>query len=221
MENKVLDSWNVNAAEWINLLGRDGIPSRKITNLAIIDTVLDNAQGSILDIGCGEGWLVRALASYGKEVSGIDGTQILIDRAKEQSKHEYSHVTYEQLIEDSFSLGVQLDTIVFNYSLYGEDLVQDLLTALSNRQEKGARLIIQTVHPTFLIKDRGAYSSRWIENAWNGLDGNFSSPHQWYCRTMADWIQVLNSSGYHLIAIKEPTSKEGHAISLIIVGQKM
>ena len=59
---KVVDSWHTNAAAWTSTV-RDGrIMSRvRVTNKAIIDEVVSRSPQSVLDIGCGEGWLVRAL----------------------------------------------------------------------------------------------------------------------------------------------------------------
>jgi hypothetical protein len=57
-EAKILDSWRKNAALWTRAIEAQEIESRRlVTNQAIIDAVTSNEPGSVLDIGCGEGWL--------------------------------------------------------------------------------------------------------------------------------------------------------------------
>ncbi|MEM6754398.1 MAG: class I SAM-dependent methyltransferase, partial [Cyanobacteria bacterium P01_C01_bin.38] len=61
-EKSVLDSWNNNASAWINTIENDQIESRKlVTNKAIVDAIVSYSPATILDIGCGEGWLTREL----------------------------------------------------------------------------------------------------------------------------------------------------------------
>ncbi len=77
-DEKILDSWHKNAAPW-SLAVREGqIDSRRlVTDSAIVGAVEEYGRAytrpSVLDIGCGEGWLARALvfphpAELGKTV---------------------------------------------------------------------------------------------------------------------------------------------------------
>ena len=73
-DKSVIDSWNQNASAWINTIENDEIESRKlVTNKAIIDAVISYSPSTILDIGCGEGWLTRELTIKGIEAWGVDG----------------------------------------------------------------------------------------------------------------------------------------------------
>ncbi len=62
-EDAILTSWAANAAPWIALLQGKGIASRQITNPAIVNAISRYRPDSVLDVGCGEGWLCRALAA--------------------------------------------------------------------------------------------------------------------------------------------------------------
>jgi len=53
-----------------------------VTNRAILDTVLALRARRVLDIGCGEGWLGRALGAEGVAVTGIDAVDSLIAEAR-------------------------------------------------------------------------------------------------------------------------------------------
>jgi len=68
---KIIESWRKNAAPWTNAVREGQIESRRlVTNQAIIDAVISRAPRTALDIGCGEGWLVRALAERGIQTTG-------------------------------------------------------------------------------------------------------------------------------------------------------
>jgi len=59
-DKKIIASWHQNAKAWIQAITNDEIASRTlITNQAIIDTILQTEPKTLLDIGCGEGWLAR------------------------------------------------------------------------------------------------------------------------------------------------------------------
>jgi len=81
MDTEIIDSWNKNAAPWVTAV-RDGeIESRLlVTNRAIVEAVRSRAPASGIDIGCGEGWLVRALD--GIAMTGVDVVPGLVDAAR-------------------------------------------------------------------------------------------------------------------------------------------
>lgn len=78
MNSNIKQVWEENGAEWIKLLDSQGIASRAITNPAIVDTVLSYAFEQICDVGCGEGWLVRALREQGRLAHGVGACEPLI-----------------------------------------------------------------------------------------------------------------------------------------------
>lgn len=95
MGNQILTSWEENAAEWVNIIDREGIASRTITNQAIVDAIVNYNPKNVCDIGRGEGWLTRKLNSDGIKTTGVDGTLQLIENARLKSQNEFSHLTYQ------------------------------------------------------------------------------------------------------------------------------
>ncbi len=127
---KIIDSWHTNAAPWTDAIRNDEIESRRlVTNAAIVDAVIDRAPRSVLDIGCGEGWLARALAARGARVTGIDVVPALIDRATEQGGGgaDFRVLSYEALAAGE--LNETFDVAVANFSLIGEQSVDALVRA--------------------------------------------------------------------------------------------
>jgi 2-polyprenyl-3-methyl-5-hydroxy-6-metoxy-1,4-benzoquinol methylase len=81
-EQQIIRSWHSNAAPWAHAIRVASIVSRKlVTDQAIIHAVSSVSSARILDIGCGEGWLARALSNLGMSVTGVDVVPELITQA--------------------------------------------------------------------------------------------------------------------------------------------
>lgn len=212
----VLHSWGINAEAWNILVDAKGIPSRTYTNNAILQAINLHHPKTILDVGCGEGWIAGEL---GEDVSytGIDGTDFLIEKAKLKNPKAIFHLsTYDDILLGKTSFLSTYNVIVFNYSLYQKDNLGQLLQVLSSFLDKNGHVLIQTVHPYFLVKNFGLYRSSWVENAWDGLQGDFKAPHPWYCRTFQAWFMVFKNAGFQT-ALQEITSASGEPISVIFI----
>jgi SAM-dependent methyltransferase len=74
--------WEANAAYWVTVIreGRDRYRT-ELTDPAILDAIGPCAGLTVLDAGCGEGYLSRILASRGADVVGVDVCQGLIEAA--------------------------------------------------------------------------------------------------------------------------------------------
>jgi 2-polyprenyl-3-methyl-5-hydroxy-6-metoxy-1,4-benzoquinol methylase len=65
-EAGILHSWHHNADAWARSVRDKLIESRRlVTDQAILGAILALRPRSVLDVGCGEGWLVHALAARG------------------------------------------------------------------------------------------------------------------------------------------------------------
>ena len=83
-DRQLVESWTDNADAWTQAVRDQLIPSRKAgTDAAIVNACLTLESGPVLDVGCGEGWLVRELGVRGRSATGIDVSAPLIARAQE------------------------------------------------------------------------------------------------------------------------------------------
>ena len=197
-------SWNDNAREWIRLIKNEKISSREVTNPAIVQTVLDYQPTSLVDIGCGEGWLCRQLNREGIPVAGADGTAALISYARKESSLPFQHLTYEAICKGAKLLNGPFEAAVLNFCLYQERETSTLLQSIHRQLFKRKLIFIQTIHPAAFIGSDMTYQSQWIEDSWKGLDGSFSSTHRWYFRTFSAWIQLFNESNLNVVEVREP-----------------
>lgn len=216
MSKEILDSWNKNAGEWIKVIQNDAIPSRKFTNKAILEMVSELDGKKMVDIGCGEGWLTREMGKLGWEATGLDAIESLVLEAQKKSDESFHVLTYEEIIDGKPMPNAPFDAAVFNFCLYLKEGLQQLLTHTLQQLSPNGTLVIQTLHPFFLVQNGLPYESQWLADSWKGLPGNFTDGHSWYARTMEDWVAELNRLENINFSMKEIVNDEEKPISLII-----
>ena len=102
-------SWIANASAWSVAVREHRIESRRtVTDAAIVAAVLAQNPRRVLDVGCGEGWLARALSAHGIDVTGIDASAPLIEAARALGGGEFLEVSYEALIANPSLMGERL-----------------------------------------------------------------------------------------------------------------
>ncbi len=215
-EEKIIQSWKKNAGSWISLIGRNGIPSREVaTNAAILNAVTALQPQSVLDLGCGEGWLSAALAQQGITVTGTDVVPELINYAAQHIKGIFHVAGYDDISKGRFQFGKHFDTIVSNFALLGKESVDNILPCLPALLQPDGTLLIQTLHP-WAYKGLGDYFTGWKQGSWDGLGDGFTEPYEWYFRTLEDWTGLLHQSGFgHVEHTDVRHPQNGNLLSVI------
>lgn len=207
VSQQILQSWTANAGNWIATIDNAELESRiLVTNNAIVNAVCDYNAQRILDIGCGEGWLTRALRKKGKQSFGVDAIAALIENAIAKDGQYYETATYKELAAGKQLQRPLFDAAVINFALIDKEESDALIDAIPSYLEKDGLLFIQTLHP-LTVAAAAEYTSGWKDGSWNGMKRNFEQPYQWWFRTLEDWLELF-SQKYTLVAIKEPVHPE-------------
>jgi 2-polyprenyl-3-methyl-5-hydroxy-6-metoxy-1,4-benzoquinol methylase len=235
-EQEIVRSWRANAAPWDRAIRDARIASRiSVTNQAIIDAVAGVACRRILDVGCGEGWLARALSALGMSVTGVDVVPELIARARmshgadPHSADPHSVDPHSVAAAGSVAFQVQdfasiasrqwragpFDAAVCNFSLLGRQSVESLIAALPSYLENPGYLIIQTLHPVAACGGE-PYQDGWRAGSWQGFSDDFSSPAPWYFRTLESWTALLQRCGFDIVECREPQAAGAVAPASVI-----
>jgi 2-polyprenyl-3-methyl-5-hydroxy-6-metoxy-1,4-benzoquinol methylase len=199
---RIVESWRKNASPWTDAVRANQIESRTlVTNRAVIDAVLSRAPHTLLDIGCGEGWLVRSLAEHGVRATGVDVVPELIEQAARTGGGEFRVVSYEQIAAGE--LEIKVDMVVANFSLIGKEAVEGVVCRAPQLLNDGGALVIQTLHP--VVAGGGLpYEDGWRTGSWAGFSEEFSDPAPWYFRTLDSWKSLLVDAGFRTIEVHEP-----------------
>lgn len=215
-DEEVIDAWNANAAPWSDAVRGKKIQSRNlVTDEAIVDAVMSRQPRSVLDIGCGEGWLVRALNAKGVECIGTDVVPELIESARASGGGEFIVASYEEIAAGK--LDIRVDVVVANFSLIGKEAVDAVVARTPRLLSQNGALVIQTPHPVVAGGDM-PYTDGWREGSWAGCGDNFAKPAPWYFRTIGTWVELLNDSELQVAEVREPMHPEtGKPASLILI----
>jgi 2-polyprenyl-3-methyl-5-hydroxy-6-metoxy-1,4-benzoquinol methylase len=218
-DTHIVESWLKNATAWTTAVRHNEIASRTlVTNQAIIDAVLSRSPRTILDIGCGEGWLSRALTAHGIEAIGVDVVPALIDQAKAAGGGEFRVASYEEIAAGA--LAVRLDVAVANFSLIGKESVEGVVQRAPELINPGGSLVIQTLHPAVASGDE-PYVDGWRKGSWSGFSEDFSDPAPWYFRTTESWVKLITRARLNLVDMREPIHPQtGKPASLILVAER-
>jgi SAM-dependent methyltransferase len=217
-ESRLRASWDTNASAWTAAVRGGAIPSRRAgTDAAVLRALAPLPPGRVLDVGCGEGWLARALARCGHRVVGVDASAPLVGHARAHGGGEFRVLAYDALAAAPELAGPgPYDAVVCNFSLLGEDLAP-LLRALRGLLADSAPLVVQTVHP-FTAGGEAPYRDGWREETFAGFGGSFGAPMPWYFRTVGGWLRLLAESGLRVDALEEPTDPPiGRPLSLVLI----
>lgn len=235
---------------WTTAVRGQAIASRRLgTDKAILQAIRERRPRTLLDVGCGEGWLVRSAAIDGVDTTGIDASDLLIEHARAGGGGRFKVCSYADLTENPEKVGANYDVIVLNFALFEEES-RPLLRALATRLSAGGVLIIQTVHPwsdtrtpsdtatqseTETQRDTATppdtatgrnpttqpYENGWRTENFAWMDG-FSEPMPWYFRTMASWVDLLSGGGYRIEQLREPLHPDsGIPMSLLLIASSM
>lgn len=217
---KIIESWHRNALPWTNIVREGKIESRRLsTDQAIVNAILSCSPQTVLDIGCGEGWLVRELAAKNIRATGIDVVPALITQAKQEGGGDFHVVSYEEIAAGQFRACV--DVVVCNFSLLGKASVEEVFRAAPLLQNTGGSFIVQTLHPVTACGDY-PYRDGWREGSWEGFGANFTDPAPWYFRTLESWTKLILENGFSLLEMREPIHPNTKKpISVIFIAKRL
>lgn len=209
-------SWVDNAEAWTTAVREQRIESRRLaTDQAIVRAVLERSPARVLDAGCGEGWLCRALTEAGIEAVGIDAAAPLVEAARDAGGGSFRVVSYSDLVADPIGLG-SFDAIVCNFALLEED-VEPVLAALRQALNPAGALLIQTVHP-WTASGEDEYRDGWRLENFSAFGGEFPRPMPWFFRTLQSWSASLRRAGFSVEELREPLHPDSaRPLSLLIV----
>ena len=217
-DRKIIDSWHKNARPWTIAVRQGHILSRKlVTDRAIVDAVVERCPKNVLDLGCGEGWLARALSAKGIEVLGVDVVPELIEQARSALSGRFELLSYEEIAAGK--LNQRFDAVVSNFALLGNESVVGLFGKMRSLLNENGYFIVQTIHPLISCGEH-RYEDGWRSGSWDVFSSNFQDPAPWYFRTIGSWTRLYSEHGFILNEIREPLHPEtGKPASAIFIGK--
>lgn len=213
-DHQIVASWQKNVRSWIDAISKGEIESRLlVTNNTVVDAIVSRSPTTVLDVGCGEGWLVRALAIRGIDALGVDVVPEFIAFAEKAGAGRFRSLAYADV--SLTALNETFDVVVCNFSLLGEESVNQLFRQVPPLLKAGGAFIVQTLHPVVSCGEN-EYADGWRAGSWSGFSDQFSDPAPWYFRTVDTWTALFQENGFHLSEIREPVNPKTKVPASII-----
>ena len=157
---------------------------------------------SAIDLGCGNGWVVRLLSEMGaSHVEGVDGAIEMIKKAQEKdSGHKYSHGMLPE-----WSPGRRFDLVhTMEFLYYLDDPIEMISTIHDEWLSHGGVLVAGVDH--YLEHEE---SLTWPEHV--GVHMTTMS--------IIEWKDAVESAGFTGVEIHQVAAKEGFPGTLVMLGQ--
>ena len=157
---------------------------------------------SAIDLGCGNGWVVRLLSEIGaSHVEGVDGAIEMIKKAQEKdSEHKYSHGMLPE-----WSPGRRFDLVhTMEFLYYLDDPIEMISTIHDEWLNDGGILVAGVDH--YLEHEE---SLTWPEHV--GVHMTTMS--------IIEWKDAVESAGFTGVEIHQVAAKEGFPGTLVMLGQ--
>jgi 2-polyprenyl-3-methyl-5-hydroxy-6-metoxy-1,4-benzoquinol methylase len=183
-----------------------------VTNAAVLKLVQSYQPRSILDLGCGEGWISNQLDLVKTKYLGLDGASSLIEIAKAKSKARFEVVSFPSIEQGIWKAGEKLQIILSNFALF-EEKISNFLRSVSSFLSKDGKIVIQTLHPCFVLSP---YQNGWNVEDFKSSGVEFQGTMPWYGRTLAAWLEEFQIAGLQLEKIEEPVV-DGEPVSILFV----
>ncbi len=163
-----IDKWDVVAKDWDRLITRGDSFRQELIDPKLIEWLKPLKGKTILDAGCGEGYLSNLLAGEGARVHGLDASRKLIEVAK--NKYQNPQITF---LEGDLKTPLPFpegffDAIVANLVLMDFDPIDRALHEFARVLKPGGLFIFTLLHPFF---GRAALTKNWKEKIL------FKTPH--------------------------------------------
>lgn len=110
--------------------------ARSLEKAALVDGLLGAMRGRILDVGCGRGVVAADLMKRGREVVGIDASQVAVDKARESGVEANVLDLESEDLEGRYEAVLCLD--VLQHSPYPLHLLKKILQVV---RDEGVVLI--------------------------------------------------------------------------------
>ncbi len=168
----------------------------------------DVQEKGILDLGCGQGWLTKELSDRGAVVTGIDGSTVLVDRARSLHPDQAFHVC--DLAKGLPELGREFDIVVSHMVVMDIPEINLLFSDVARALKPGGTFLFTLPHPCFFnMKSHKGEDGRWFKKLTGYLKrevwriDSFGG-HNHYHRTISDYVAALSQADLFVFEFYKP-----------------
>lgn len=209
------DFWNRAAADWEIQVGHNGDSNRQMNSDPVLWAFAGDVRGlTVLDAGCGTGYLTQKLSEKGATATGVYFSERMLDIAR----RNYPHLEFQ--LDSCTTLATlpdaHFDLIVSNYVLMDTPDLDETVRAFSRVLKPNGTAVLVFSHPcfpqgkAFRAEADGLISYTWpfsyfepkrcVEPPW----GHFTESFIWFHRPLSDYWKAFTKAGFRVVDFEEP-----------------
>lgn len=210
-------------AEWYDHAFRAGeLPLlNHVLYPCIVEMLGDVNDKQVLDVACGPGFLTRQIARRGAHVVGVDVSEEMLRRGREEGRSAPRAITYYEMDAAHLaqSWANSFDVATCEMAMVDMPDIDSVLVEMARVLKPQGRYIFAITHPCFVMP-----GAEWVDNnrsepVFKRVDNYFDEGyfgHQWYGkgglrsrlggnhRTLQTYIHAMRSAGFLITDLREP-----------------
>jgi SAM-dependent methyltransferase len=207
--------WNRVADDWRIQVGDDGDANRLLNSDPVLWAFAGDVNGlTVLDAGCGTGYLSKKLHDQGAYLTGIDFSERMIVIARGL----YPGVDFR--VDDCSELASvdssHYDLVIANYVLMDTPDLRGTMAAFNRVLKPGGVAVLVFSHPCFpqgpatVSEDGDEVCYRWSFPYFESRTcsdppwGHFTSEFIWFHRPLSDYWKAFTAAGFVVVDFEEP-----------------
>jgi 2-polyprenyl-3-methyl-5-hydroxy-6-metoxy-1,4-benzoquinol methylase len=197
---KEQNTYDEHAAEYAQMIDKDDILGPELVIPKLLEYALPVVGQRVLDAGCGEGRISRALHDMGAEVVGIDVSRNLVNMADE--RREDREIKYLNLdLSDAVPVEYAntFDLVVSNLVIDDVPDYIGFIKAVCTMAKKNSRIVLSKNNPySAVIRGKvddyfdSGHSSEYAGMASAGVHVTY------YHRTLEEYVSEFSSHGFYV-----------------------
>lgn len=222
LTNESKRRWNEFADDYAQMTRKYGDLHKEVLLTPNLLRLIGVVEGkTVLDAGCGEGYLSRLLAGKGANVTAIDFSDRMIELAEERTTSKES-IQYEQANLENLThfSDDRFDAVVSNMVIQDVSDLTKTLNELYRVLKSGGHVVFSILHPCFITPESGWEKNEKDERLNWKVDHYFKEgkfeqrfgaedPVFAFHRTLSTYISTLIRTGFSIEEVVEPMpSKE-------------
>lgn len=211
--SKNIEKWNLIPQSVIEAFGDQGDFARQQLITPALLALLGDVDGrTVLDAGCGNGYLCRHLSQLGAKVIGLEPATSLIHYAIKRETEEPLGIVYIQDDLTTWHSEFRFDVVIINMVLMDIPDYEAALDSCFLHLRQGGKLLLSLTHPCFEASD-----SEYRENGFIAVREYFRHyriEQQWgdrFHRPLSHYFKALLDRGGIVEAVIEPQLNESQA----------
>ena len=207
--------WNRVARDWDVQVGDDGDSNRILNSDPVLWQLAGDVSGlTVLDAGCGTGYLSRKLTEYGAHVIGLDFAEEMIAVARAKTPHIDFRVDSCARLTSIESRTI--DVVIANYVLMDTPELEATINAFYRVLRADGVAVVVFSHPCFpqgratRLSDGQGVTYHWdfpyferrkcVDPPW----AHFTSDFIWFHRSLSDYWKAFTTAGFQVLDFEEP-----------------